>query len=72
MPWKAVSIAWPAIVAALLPLDLTTLIARLPHIMSRLAALEADAGSRADNDRSRPHQLDAFRSRFASSLGVAA
>jgi hypothetical protein len=35
MPWKSVSILWPAIVAALQPLDLPTLLQRWPR---RLAA----------------------------------
>ena len=65
MPWKVVSIVWPAIVAALLPLELTDIIARLPHILARIAALDAERGGRARDDRSRPRQVDDFRSSFA-------
>ncbi len=71
MPWKVVSIVWPAIVAALLPLDLANVISRLPLIITRLHALDAQK-RRAPNDRSRPHQVDDFRSRFASLTGTAA
>jgi hypothetical protein len=64
MPWKVVSIVWPAIVAALLPLDLANVIFHLPHIITRLHVLDAQK-RRAADDRSRPHQVDDFRSRFA-------
>lgn len=66
MPWKAVSIVWPAIVAALLPLDLTRVIACLPNLIARLAALGSDNRHTPDGDRSRPHQVDDFRSRLAA------
>lgn len=72
MPWKVVSILWPAVIAALLPLELAELIARLPRLVVRLARLDADGGALADHDRSRPRQLDDFRSRFASHLAKAA
>ena len=72
MPWKVVSILWPAVVAALLPLELAELVARLPRIVVRLARLDADGGARAWDDRSRPRQLDEFRSRYASQLARAA
>lgn len=69
MPWKVISIVWPAIVAALLPLDLSNVVARLPHLITRLHAL--DGGDRVqdhplDHDRSRPRQVDDFRARFLS------
>ena len=66
MPWKTVSILWPVLVAALMPLDLADLIARFPRILSRLSELDAEGDFLADHDRSRPHQVDDFRSRFAS------
>jgi hypothetical protein len=69
MPWKAVTIVWPAIVAALLPLDLARLIARLPHLLVRLDVRRKPTG---DDDRSRPRQLDDFRSQFRSRLSEAA
>jgi hypothetical protein len=68
MPWKVVSILWPQIAKALLPLDLAKVIARLPRLLARLAALDHDGDYRADNDRSRPRQVDNFRSRFASEI----
>lgn len=72
MPWKAVSLLWPALVAALMPLDLAALFQRFPRILARLAALDAEGDHLADEDRSRPHQLDDFRSRFASRVRKAA
>jgi hypothetical protein len=66
MPWKVVSIVWPAIVAALLPLDLAHVTARLPHIITRLAAQGSENRHTPDGDRSRPHQVDNFRSRYAT------
>jgi hypothetical protein len=68
MPWKVMTIVWPAIVAALLPLELRDVIARLPSLIERLAALDADGNCRAQNDRSRPHQVADFRSCFAARL----
>lgn len=68
MPWKAVSIVWPAIVAALLPLSLAELIAHLPGILKRLAALDAGSDARRQEDRSRPRQVERFRSRFEPQL----
>jgi hypothetical protein len=68
MPWKVTTLVWPALVAALLPLDLSDLLGRLPHIIARLAALDAERGRRAPDDRSRPRQIDDFRSRYASHL----
>lgn len=65
MPWKVVSIVWPAIVAALLPLDLPNLVARLPSIIMTLDALHPRRSDRPD-DRSRPRQLDDFRTRFVT------
>lgn len=64
MPWKVVSIVWPAIVAALLPLDLRDVIAGLPSITERLAKLTGYDRARTDHDRSRPRQVEDFRSRF--------
>lgn len=72
MPWKAVSILWPALVAALMPLDLAQVIKRFPRILARLAALDAEGDHLADDDRSRPRQLDDFRSRFAARVRKAA
>lgn len=71
MPWKAVTIVWPAIVAALLPLDLADAIARLPRILARLAAIDAEGDCLSEKDRSRPHQVDDFRSRFAAPTRIA-
>lgn len=62
---------WPAIVAALLPLDLRTLVQRLPKLLARLAAMDTLGHDRAANDRSRPRQVDDFRSRFFSQLQAA-
>jgi hypothetical protein len=72
MPWKAVSMLWPTIVAALLPLDLATAITRFPRLLGRLAALDARSGHLSNQDRSRPRQVDDFRSRFVSPLRKAA
>lgn len=66
MPWKVVSIMWPAMVAALLPLDLADVTARLPHIIARLAALGSENRHTPDGDRSRPHQVANFRSGYAT------
>jgi len=63
---------WPAIVAALLPLELAEVVTRLPRLIARLARLDADGGGRAVHDRSRPRQLDELRSRYASQLARAA
>lgn len=71
MPWKVVSILWPTMVAALLPLELPDVIARLPHLIQRLAALDAAADDLSDDDRSRPRQVDIFRSRFPSHIARA-
>jgi hypothetical protein len=68
MPWKVVTIVWPALVAALLPLDLAHAIALLPRMLARLHTLDSAGEYRAERDRSRPHQVDDFRSRFASSI----
>lgn len=72
MPWNTVSILWPAIVAALLPLDLATLIDRLPRVLARLDAIDAALDNRADDDRSRPRQVERFRSRYGSQIRTAA
>ena len=72
MPWKAVSLLWPAIVAALLPLDLATIIKRWPRLLARLAALDAPIDPDDDGDRSQPRQVERFRARFARELGAAA
>jgi hypothetical protein len=72
MPWKAVSLLWPALVAALLPLDLATLLKRWPHLLARLATLDRTLPSDAYDDRSRPRQVDRFREWFANRLGIAA
>jgi hypothetical protein len=68
MPWKATSILWPALVAALMPLDLAHVIKRFPRILARLAALDPEGDLLTDNDRSRPRQLELFRSRFSSRI----
>jgi hypothetical protein len=65
MPWKLTSILWPAIVAALLPLELAALVKRLPDLIARLTALDAEGDARARDDRSRPRQVDAFRLSYA-------
>lgn len=72
MPWKVVSILWPVMVAALLPLDLNHALARLPAIVTRLAKLGSENRRCADNDRSRPHQVDDFRARFVDPTQEAA
>jgi hypothetical protein len=69
---KAVSILWSAIVAALLPLDLATVIERWPCLLARLAALDAAIDPIALDDRWRPRQVERFRARFALELRVAA
>jgi len=55
-----------------MPLDLADIIARFPHILSRLSAIDTEGDYLADDDRSRPRQLDDFRSRFASRVRKAA
>jgi hypothetical protein len=72
MPWKATTILWPALVAALMPLDLAAILKRFPRILARLAALDPEGDDRSDDDRSRPRQLDHFRARFASRVSKAA
>lgn len=72
MPWKVVSILWPAIVAALLPLDLRALVSRLPQLLVHFAAMDAPRHDRARSDRSRSRQVDDFRSRFSSRVQAAA
>jgi hypothetical protein len=49
-----------------MPLELATVIARFPQILARLAALDEEGDHVALDDRSRPHQLELFRSRYAS------
>lgn len=66
MPWTVASIVWPALVAALLPLSLADVIKRLPNVLDRFAAMQNEGDDVADDDRSRPRQLDDFRSRHAS------
>ncbi len=68
MPWKITTVLWPAIVAALLPLELAELVSRLPRLIARLAALDADGGDRAPDDRSQPRQVGAFRASYASRI----
>lgn len=63
---------WPAIVAALLPLDLTTLLQRWPRLMKRLAALDAPIDPTSLDDRSRPRQVERFRAWFALELEATA
>lgn len=72
MPWKVTTILWPAIVAALMPLELADVIKHFPDILSRLEALDAEGHDLAESDRSRPHQLEDFRSRFLVSIRKAA
>jgi hypothetical protein len=55
-----------------LPLDFADLIDRLPNILKRLAKLDAKGNNPAKGDRSRPHQVSDFRSRFTSSIPSAA
>lgn len=54
-PWKITSILWPALIAALMPLHLHELVARLPHIARRLDSYDALVRIRE------PLQLDLFR-----------
>ena len=61
-----VSVVWPALIAALLPLNLANVNKHLPSIIDRLSAMQNEGDRRSDNDRARPHQLDNFRSRYAS------
>jgi|HubBroStandDraft_1064217.scaffolds.fasta_scaffold351781_2 hypothetical protein len=72
MPWKATTILWPVLVAALMPLDLAAVLKRFPRILARLAALDPEGDDRSDDDRSRPRQLEHFRSRFAPCVSKAA
>jgi hypothetical protein len=72
MPWKSVSILWPAIVAALQPLDLPTLLQRWPRLMKRLAAMQAPIDPTALDDCSRPRQVERFRAWFALELQTSA
>lgn len=72
MPWKAVSLLWPAIAAALSPLDLTTLLHRWPRLMQRLAAMQPAIDPTALHDRSRPRQVERFRAWFDIELQAAA
>jgi hypothetical protein len=64
-----VSILWPVLVAALLPLNVHNIAAHLPNLLTRIAAM--DGKRRAQRDRSRPHQVDDFRSQFASKTRAA-
>jgi hypothetical protein len=66
MPWKTVSILWPVLVAALLPLDIEGISARLPMLLSRLAAMEGK--DRGPPDRSRPRQVNDFRAQFSNKI----
>jgi hypothetical protein len=72
MPWKAVSLLWPALVAALLPLDLATIVKRWPHLLARLSNLDRTLPSDAYEDRSRPRQVDRFREWFDNEIQRAA
>jgi len=72
MPWKATTILWPALVAALMPLDLAAVLKRFPRLLARLATLDPEGDDRSDDDRSRPRQVDHFRSQFASCVRKAA
>lgn len=72
MPWTTVSIFWPAIIAALLPLDLTSLIDRWPQIFTRLAALNVIDKTIPQKDRSRPRQVERFRKQFECQIQTAA
>jgi hypothetical protein len=55
-----------------MPLDLADVIARFPRILTRLSTIDAEGDYLAHDDRSRPHQLDDFRSRFAARIRKAA
>ena len=65
------SILWPPLVAALWPLDLATLLQRLPHILVRLEALDATVDPTDPDDRSRPKQVARFRTWFMHELRAA-
>lgn len=68
MPWKTVSLLWPAILAALLPLDLKTMLERWPRLLSRLASLDSAPSPYAYRDRAHPRQVERFRSWFGAEL----
>jgi hypothetical protein len=72
MPWKAVSLLWPAMLAALSPLDLKTMLERWPRLLARLAALDSELSPYAREDRSRPRQVERFRTWFGAELRSAA
>jgi hypothetical protein len=63
---------WPTLVAALSPFDLAEPISCLPNILIRFARLDADGNYLSATDRSRPHQIADFRSRFSASIQHAA
>ena len=72
MPWKVVSMLWPAIVAALLPLSLADMISRLPSLIARLNLLDTIGNYRASQDRSRPRQVIDFKQTYADYIPEAA
>jgi hypothetical protein len=68
---QTVTMFWPALVAALLPLDLATMIRRCPQLLARLAALDPALGPDAHDDRSRPRQVQRFCAWFERELRTA-
>ena len=70
MPWAVVTILWPALVAALQPLELAELVGHLPDIITRHA--KSERGDTAAKGRSHPRQVDDFRSHYASRVRKAA
>jgi len=63
---------WPAIVAAVLPLDLATLLKRWPRVLARIVALDPKVDPTDPDDRSRPKQLTRFRVWFKHKLAPVA
>jgi hypothetical protein len=55
-----------------MPLDLAAVLKRFPRLLARLATLDPEGDDRSDDDRSRPRQVDHFRSQFASCVRKAA
>lgn len=71
-PWKLTSLLWPAILSALLPLGLHELLERLPTLIVCLDTADQPADARSDDDRSRPRQIDDFRSALPARLRMVA
>jgi len=63
---------WAALVAALLPLELGDVVARLPHLAARLQGSARARDTRSPHDRSGPHQANDFRRLLQSRISEAA